>query len=275
MTILLSRVKQKLWERFKEISASPIDKNEHGYGYVLTPQENLLPSIKLSDFEKDFKDGSGNELEGKFLAVHSSSALVANTFARWYETPSKLLLCGDCNFKDINFGKKCPTGLLGMPPNLDMLVKNESIIIGVESKFLEYLTPKSPHFAKSYKRKKLPLCEDKWWEVLDSNRKNKKVQHLDVAQLIKHYLGLRKQYHSQNCRKVLLYLFWEPVNWKGIDVFVKHRQEIKEFADKVKDTSIEFVFQSYLELWDEWREQLDSKYKEHLEHLRKRYVISI
>jgi hypothetical protein len=96
-----------------------------------------------------------------------------------------------------------------------------------------------------------------------------------VAQLIKHYLGLSKQYESQNCRKVLFYLFWEPVNWKEIDVFVKHRQEIKEFADKVEGTSIEFVSQSYLELWTEWENKLGSKYKEHLEHLRKRYVISV
>ena len=266
----LSQVKQKLWERFKEISVSPIDKN----GYVLTPQDNLLSGINLDDFKEDFIRGSGNELESKFLAVHSSSALVANTFARWYETPSKLLLCGDCNFTDINFEKKCPTGLGGIPPNLDMLVKNESMIIAVESKFLEHLTQKRPHFAKCYKRKNLPLCEDKWWTVLKDKRNGPK-QHLDVAQLIKHYLGLRKQYHSQNCKKVLLYLFWEPVNWKEIDVFVNHRQEIKEFADKVEGTSIEFVSQSYLELWTEWEKQLDSEYKEHLEHLRKRYVISV
>jgi len=265
-----SHVKQKLWEQFKEISVSPIDKN----GYVLTPQENLLPGINLGDFQADFEQGSGNELEGKFLAVHSSSALVANTFSRWYKTPSKLLLWGNCNFKEINFEKKCPTGLGGMPPNLDMLVKNESIIIGVESKFLEYLTPKCSHFAKSYKRKNLPLCEDKWWEVLDSTC-NGTAQHLDVAQLIKHYLGLRKQYHSQNCRKVLLYCFWEPVNWEEIDVFVNHRQEIKEFADKVEGTSIQFVSQSYIELWDEWEKQSAFNYKEHLEHLRKRYVISV
>ena len=94
----LSHIKQKLWERFKEKSISTIDKN----GYVLTPQENLLPGINLADFEDDYMQGSGNELEGKFLAVHSSSALVANTFARWYKTPSKLLLYGNCSFIDLN-----------------------------------------------------------------------------------------------------------------------------------------------------------------------------
>ena len=270
MKNLTARVKRKLWARFKEISDNQL--NEHGY--VSTPQENLLPGINLVDFQADFEQGSGNELHNKFLAVHSSSALVANTFAPWKKIPSDLFLCGESQFKEINFEKKCPTGLKGTPPNLDLFVRNENIIIGFESKLSEYLTPKIPKFSESYNRNNLPLIEDKWWEVLEDKR-NGTEQYLDVAQLIKHYLGLRNLDDTQNCRKALLYLFWEPVNWKEIDVFVKHRQEIKEFAGQVKDTSIEFVFQSYPELWSEWENQIDLKYRDHLVNLCNRYVMSV
>ena len=270
MNNLSIRVKRKLWERFTKTAGKQLDEN----GYVSTPQENLLPEIELVDFQTDFQQGSGNELENKFLAVHSSSALVANTFAPWKKMPSELLLCGECGFKQMSFEKKCPTGLSGTPPNLDLFVENEAIIIGVESKLSEYLTPKRPKFSASYNRDNLKDIEDKWWELLEKKREGTS-QYLDVAQLIKHYLGLRNQKNSHKCRTVLLYLFWEPTNWNEIEVFVKHRQEIKEVSEQVAGTSIEFVAQSYPELWSEWEDQIDLAYREHLVNLRNRYMVII
>jgi hypothetical protein len=50
-------------------------------GYVGRPEANLIPGVSLADFESDLRAGAGAELDGKFLAVHSSCALVVNCFA--------------------------------------------------------------------------------------------------------------------------------------------------------------------------------------------------
>jgi len=109
-----SRIKQGLWARFRETSSKQIDNR----GYASNPQDNLLPGVKLTDFQSDYQQGSGNELADKFRAVHS--------------------------------------------------------------------------------------------------------------------------------------LFFEPTNWQDINICVQHQTEIEEFGEQVGGTSVEFVAQSYPELWAEW-----------------------
>jgi hypothetical protein len=79
--------------------------------------------------------------------------------------------------------------LRGTPPNLDVYLTTEREALAVESKFLEYLTPKVASYSNSYSREALPFCEQSWWKVLDDS-KTAAARHLDVAQLVKHYLGL-------------------------------------------------------------------------------------
>lgn len=44
------------------------------------PSENLVGDIRLHDIQGDLRQGDGDELEGKFRAANSSSALAVNTF---------------------------------------------------------------------------------------------------------------------------------------------------------------------------------------------------
>jgi len=88
-------------------------------GYVSCLENNLLPSIKLSaDVYRELEGGSGNELKEKFKALHSSSALAVNAFAKWKRNTTNLSLCGREGFTSLTFERKCPTGLGGTPPNL-------------------------------------------------------------------------------------------------------------------------------------------------------------
>lgn len=262
------RAKMKLWQRFTELYP---DRALEQKGYVKSPEQNLVAGIDIGTFERDLSDGSGNELESKFLAVHSSSALAVNTFAFWKTKPESLMLCNISGFNELTFEKKCSTGLGGTPPNLDILLENESAVIGIESKFLEFLRPKKPKFASSYSRDKLPQIEDRSWNALEHYR-NGPHQHLDVAQLIKHYLGIRKQYGHKET-KMLLYLFWEPENASELPEFSRHREEIKEFADRIDGGSVQFLAMSYPELWNEWsaRKELSG----HVDNLRTRYLVRI
>ena len=93
-------------------------------------------------------------------------------------------------------------------------------------------------------------------------------KYLDVAQLIKHYLGLSNTIDCSNRQVTLLYLFWEPENRDDFELFQAHRDELEEFSMEVEGTSIRFVFKSYPGLWAEWEEK--GIYKEHLGNLRNR-----
>jgi len=271
MTNIENQIKKKIWDCFEANSEYSLDID----GYVSKPEYNLISGIKMKDFQEDFEGGSGNELYKKFRAAHSSSALAVNAFARWRREPSSLNIVGDTNFSTLRFEEKCSTGLGGTPPNLDLLLTNDDSIIGIESKFTEYLKPKKPHFSDSYQRNKLPQAEDQWWNLLEKT-KDGNPQYLDTAQLIKHYLGLcclNNKEGFANHKITLLYLFWEPENWKNYEIFKNHRKEIETFANQVKGSSVKFVAKSYPELWKEWRAQKDILV--HVENLRNRYSLTV
>ncbi len=262
------RAKKKLWQRFTELHPHQAPDQK---GYVTAAEQNLLPGIDIVTFKQDLSGGSGNELESKFLAVHSSSALAVNTFALWKTDPQSYTLCNITGFNQLTFEKKCRTGLRGTPPNLDVLLECETAVVGIESKFLEHLTRKKPKFSPSYSRDKLPQIEDLWWKALGHYR-NAPQQHLDVAQLIKHYLGIRKQCAHKDT-KVLLYLFWEPENALELPEFRKHREEIREFASRIDGGSVRFEAMSYPELWNNWNVRKDLS--AHVANLRRRYSVEI
>jgi len=264
--ILKEQAKKALWNRFKKISPYPIDSK----GYLTEPAHNLLPGIKLEQFESEFDSGSGNELRKKFRAVHSSSALVVNTFAPMKDNLSELDMLDVHGIRSLKFEKKLPTGLMGTPPNLDLFVENETDVVAVESKFLEYFSHKKPRFKGSYTKKAFPKAEERWLDLMERFRDGQP-QYLDVAQLIKHYLGLSNTLGHAGQRITLLYLFWEPQNTDDHELFRDHRKELDEFSKDVEGTAVNFVYKSYPKLWAEWEEK--GTYKEHMRNLHKRYDI--
>jgi hypothetical protein len=266
--VLKDQAKRALWNKFKDISPHPIDSQ----GYVKELIHNLLPGVNLDDFENELDVGSGDELKNKFRAVHSSAALVVNTFAPFKKDPSGLNLGGVQGFRSIGFEQKLSTGLGGTPPNLDLMAENETDVIAVESKLLEYFAPKKPSFTKSYRKERLPQAEDRWLTLMERLR-DSAPKYLDVAQLIKHYFGLRKTLKYTKRNITLFYLFWEPENSSKSDLFQKHRDELSEFATEVADTSIRFVYQSYAELWSEWI--AEGIFETHVEKLQARYNIKL
>jgi hypothetical protein len=119
-------------------------------GYVAEIQNNLISTVFVEDFIVDLSKGDGNELKSKFRALYSSSALCVNFFGFFTRHLDKFVVLGGSNFAVGKFEAKLPTGLKGTSPNLDFLLENDSSIIGIESKFLELLTPKQPKFPSSY-----------------------------------------------------------------------------------------------------------------------------
>ena len=155
---LVNRIKSELR------SSSGISCDANGYVGQLT--ENLLPGVLRDHFESDLKHGGGHELERKFLALHSSSALAINTFATLKNGLNSLTIIGKSGFHSLVFENQLTTGLRGTPPNLDVYLRTDVEALGIESKFLEYFTPKAASFSNSYSRDRLKFAEDSWWKVL-------------------------------------------------------------------------------------------------------------
>ena len=242
-----AEIKRDLWSR--AFQARGIKPDSNGYWPSDKPCWNLLPDVPLEQVRADYLRGSGKEWDTKFRAVHSSAALAANSFGRWKTTMDILSLLGYRGFRSLELERQLPTGLGGTPPKLDAVLESKEAVIGVESKFLEPLRPKTPKFVASYDSPDLPF--DKPWRALYQAAKKWGLQHFDVAQIVKHYLGLRRSFIDGR-QIVLLYVYWEPVDASRYTEYVTHKEEVDKVSQLVAGSQVRFVAKSYLELWREW-----------------------
>ncbi len=245
-------------------------------GYAISFHDNLLPAVLPEDFEADLRQGDGNELETKFRAAHSSSALGVNCFAPFRRHLSDLTLLGKRGFDSMGFEMKCPTGLRGRrAPNLDLLLQTGNEIIGIESKLTEYLTRHRSKFSSAYEAQIQDHRRKQGWfsEMLRLMDEPDAYDWLNAAQLIKHAFGL--DYSFPGKPVTLLYLYWEPVEAEGHTVFAEHRREIDDFSKRISGSGPQFRAMSYPELWDSWRNPVQESLTDHLQNLSARYVICL
>jgi hypothetical protein len=233
-------------------------------GYLDSVDANLLQPLSQKT-KLSFENGSGSELldtpsrPAKMKALHSSSALAVNVFDFWvYRDPSALLSAlglDSGRLAAITFEEQFPTGLKGNPPNLDVALEySDGHVIGVESKFSEWLTPKSKNkapFKPKYFSAEIGLWEDKGLpqsqmlaEAMHTGEEF--FRHLDVPQLLKHVLGMANQLGGL----FSLYYIYYDSNGPESDV---HRQEVERFEGLVGD-EVRFKARSYQELFSSLNE---------------------
>jgi hypothetical protein len=271
MTDIIQRAKGALWSHYHKVNPHIFVDSK---GYINDSKENLLQIEWMGFIKADYEKGGGKELEWKFRAIHSSAALAANHFARFKKEPGQLIILGRSGFGIPIFEKQMPTGLRGIPPNLDVFFENPDSCIAIESKLLETLSLKKPHFSSSYSKDRLPLCEPQWLDLIESAG-DAPEGYLDTAQLVKHYLGL--VYHLKekkiNKRPILLYLHWKPGNASEIREYQKHDQEVEEFKNRVAGSKVEFIPMSYPTLWESWCKE--TNLTDHAKKLMDRYSVKI
>lgn len=206
-------------------------------GYLSTVEDNLFQPLSEST-RRAFEQGSGSELldtpsrPAKMKALHSSSALAVNVFDNWVERdkgPLQRALGLEREITSIAFEGQYPTGLLGNPPNLDVVLElADGHIIGIESKFSEWMTPK-PKGKEPFKDKYFPEGEGLWaarglprcQALAEGMRDGRETfRYLDVAQLLKHALGLATQLGEGFS---LFYIYYD---WPGKASNV-HRDEVE------------------------------------------------
>jgi hypothetical protein len=243
--------------------------------YVERPEDNLLGGLALEVFEADLNAVAGQELAGKFLAVHSSSALAVNCFAplKAAEVPFSI---GDHSGLLVDgFERRFPTGLpRAQPHHLDVVASGPDQLAAIESKCVEYLSRKQPLFSDRYES---GIADERaagpWYAEMMRLRSGSGAtyQWLDAAQLIKHAFGLAL---GQPARPTtLVYLYWEPMDAGLSPLFEEHRAEIAGFAERVAGGSPRFEAMSYPELWNAWDETGDPFLARHVAALRARYEV--
>jgi hypothetical protein len=242
----------------------------------------LLPETRASFSKGDGKELGTGKIPGKMQAIHSSSAIGVNVFQYWKVISKVNVIASACEFCnknsnisiDIKFEDKYPIhDSLSFSPNIDVVIYNkpETKIkrFAVECKFSEAY---GAYKHGGLKNKYIELNEI--WKGLPNLRafaksispQDNKYKHLHPAQLVKHILGLKRQFNKDGFR--LLYLWYDVLGEDG----KRHQDEIDQFINITKKDKIKFHALTYQELIIKMASQLRNSHKEYIKYLTGRYL---
>ena len=232
---------------------------------VRNRMSNLLPHLPADLILAALARSPGNELRsGKFDSPESSAALVANGFGLFLDRPADLpplpgVPMGAVEAVDLEAEMRFPWSG-GRHPWLDVGITTATTLVGVESKRFEPFRPaKVPGFSEVYDRPVWGSQMTRYLRLMqDLVAGAAAYQTLDAAQLVKHALGLRTRAEKRAKGAVLVYLYAEPTHWprsgKPLDParIRLHRQEVDQFADRVKGDQVAFVALRWADLVADW-----------------------
>lgn len=246
--------KQTAWAINSGINLTGSKGQRGRLAYTSKLDQNLIQPL-LPDVRKSFSDGDGGELgsaefPGKMQTVHSSSALGVNVFQYWKAinaVPVIVAQCGLCRVgsqvsSDIHFEEKYPINdTFGYHPNIDVVIHTALSAkikrFAIECKFSEAY---GAHKDGGLKAKYLGL-DDLWTDIPNLMRFAESISpndnefvHLHPAQLVKHILGLKRQFGKAGFR--LLYLWYDVLGDQG----KLHRDEVLKFTEVTKSDGIKF-----------------------------------
>jgi hypothetical protein len=267
--------------REQQISwAKRIQRHGRREDYAVDVAANLFLGRLNESTQRSFQAADGAELyettlksgvrPAKMSSLLSSSALVVNFFDLWCtHDPAPLggALGLDAPVLELRFEHLCQNYPVGQRrPNLDLLLMQPGRGVAIEAKFTEPY--RSPGAERLLGRKYFTSHVGPWEQVgltraqalAESLRP--RWEYLDVAQLLKHMLGLA----SDSCASVLLYLWYDT----GLPDADRHRGEIDRFAACVAGDPIEFRSASYQDAFrmlapvaqQEWVQYMTARYFE-------------
>jgi len=282
--------KQIEWARNRGIKLARSEKHT---GYVKNENDNFFLDKLKNNTEIEFNNAAGNERtdsesrSSKIKALHSSAALGVNVFDYWRDRADIAQLCKALGlFKskrlsgEITFERKFNIqNSITAKPHLDAVIEPQDLsvkLIGIECKFTEaYGTKKKDHgFQHAYFDPKKSYGEGIWEGLINTNflahkicPKDDEFKVLDVPQLIKHILGLNRKCEGEKNKFRLLYLWYDALGEAGS----KHRYEIEEFANIVREDGVQFHHISYQEFIIQMAEyRID--HPEYVQYLTERYL---
>lgn len=284
------KTKQRIWakrNRLNLLGGTKPDKGEKNY--VNDIALNIFNQKLSSETQQDFKKGDGNETEdtktrlAKMKALHSSSALPVNVFQYWQHRDVSPILYAckliakrsfnsDPANNSVRFEQKFEISkdkkLFPKKPNLDVVIEYNNRVFAIESKFTEPYKKEQKGLSERYTSDKsfwegIPNLEELANEISPANDKFK---HLDAAQLLKHILGLKKQYGETGF--TLLYLWYDVIGKDG----AAHRKEIEQFAETTENDGITFRHITYQEVIIKLSQAYYKGNEKYVDYLSDRYL---
>lgn len=278
--------KQTAWAINSGINLTGSKGKRGRLAYTCELNQNLFQPL-LADVQKSFTAGDGGELgaaefPGKMQAVHSSSALGVNVFQYWKSinaAPVIAAQCGLCRVgsqvsRNLYFEEKYPINdKFGYHPNIDVVIHNAPSAkikrFAIECKFSEaYGVYKHGGLKAKY------LCLDDTWADIPNllrfagsiSPDDHEFLHLHPAQLVKHILGLKRQFGKAGFR--LLYLWYDVFGDQG----KQHRDEVLKFTEVTKSDGIKFHSLTYQELIVKLANKLRTEHPDYIRYLTQRYL---
>jgi hypothetical protein len=206
----------------------------------------------------------------------SVAALAVNSFLPWQSATAQLPLAGWIGFDAVQFDVRCPTGLRGTPPHLDLLALRVEIAVAVTVRCIEYLSRRKTSVAPSYDRLLAATPGlDPWRRQLERLRAEpRRYRHLDLGALIKFAVALGRTFPER--LTALLYLYWEPLDADRFEEFGRHREELADLQEAVQGGGVTFSAISFDTMWQDWTERAAPAWlADHVDRLRARYCVAI
>jgi hypothetical protein len=229
----------------------------------------LVPTARLPADQRDILPDRPR------TPVDDSLALTANCFLPWSRNPAGLKVGRLEGFQGLRFAARCPTGIRGTPPQTDLLLIGPNRVAGLVTRVTEHLTAPKTKIAEGYDQ---PMPEPHlapWHELLVELRHTPQIfRLLDAVALAKHAIGLARTFPGQET--VLVYLFWEPSDYRTHPVFAAHRAEMELLRRRVEGSGVPVLAMSLRELWNHWlAEQPGPALRDHVTALEARYDVAI
>ena len=212
---------------------------------------------------------------GRLRVIESGIVLAMNSFLAWRARPHRLPMAGDNGFTDLRFDARCPTGVRGTPPHLDLIAARGSRLVAVTCRGCDYLGRKQTRLPDAYDSVDFPDALKSWGVLLDMWRSNgHEFAHADPGSLVKFALGLGRTFRGYTLK--LVYLYVEPSDAELFEPYQQHRRELEFIRDIVAESSVTFCPVSASELWDDWHEAFpEPSVRGLVAALRRRYDVAI
>jgi hypothetical protein len=240
-------------------------------GRLKSPAHALIADVD----ESPLPTGPGRLEAVRLRQAHGAAALVLNSFGRWRQHPHLLPLAGESGFRELRFDARCPTGLRGTPPLLELIAGHDGVIVAVTARCAEYLSTRPRKLTSAYAQLRPPASLSPWFDLLPSLRADPPFfRYVDAAGLLKLAVGLGRTFPDRPAK--LVYLFWEPTNAQAFPAFAEHRAELACLTARVAASSVVLVAQSFEDLWSEWQALAEPDWlRGMVARLRARYSVAI
>ena len=247
----------------------------HGGTHARQFADALVPALDAADVEWAHAQlsarakGELRPTRAGTVPVHaawSSTAMVCSTFAPWRRRPGELTVAGLGPFAEVRLEERLAIPHGGGSPNLDVALEAPGLLVGVESKLTEHLSPRAPRpWKPAYRRPAMLAALDAGWATLfaDLLAGRWAPRHVDAGQLVRHALSLRGAHH-------LVYLYWEPANGDELPEVLAHREEVEEMLVRVGSAAPRLHALPWSRLIDGWEAQAPV----HVAALRARYALT-